>query len=162
MNSTPGVRSPIPPKVTPESASAPMSAVVSMARVRNSIAASGRTEGQARSGRQTGRFQLFLRDLRRNPTHDLPWRSLQTRIRAVLALHAVLHHFELQRTDRGEQGNALRGIWNVDRLNDAFLEQLFESFTEPFKLSGVRALQPRETFWREARNFAVNEFFVGG
>src|ERR1700737_754378 len=56
------VRSPIPPYVTPDSANAPISAVLSMATLRYSIASSGCLEAQTGSGRpreQTA-FRSFI------------------------------------------------------------------------------------------------------
>lgn len=113
--------------------------------------------GVTGAGGKDGGFEGFGRDIGSDPAHDLPGSAFETAVRAVFGLHAVLDDFELERADGSQEGDALGRVLRVNSLDDAFLEQLLETFAEAFELAGVGALKPGEDFGSEAGDFAVNE-----
>ena len=115
--------------------------------VEGNLGASGKLEG----------VQFRFGSGWREPADDGPGRGFEARDRAVLAFQTILHDFKLQRSDGGEQGNFHGGIAEVQNLNDAFLQELFEALTELFKLGRVRVVQIGEAFRREPGNLAVHD-----
>jgi len=72
-----------------------------------------------------------------------------------------LHDFKLQRTDGGKQRRFDGRVAQIQRLDDAFLQKLVEALAELFVLPRVRIVQIRKRLGREARDFLVENFWIG-
>src|SRR5437764_1099356 len=72
------------------------------------------------------------------PANYFPGQSLEPRFGSVLGLHSILDNFELKRTHCAEQGNTLRRISELERLDHALLQELIEPFAKAFELRCAR------------------------
>jgi len=95
-----------------------------------------------------------------NQRTTFPRRSFQPCFSAVLALQTELNHLELQWPDRRQQRRLHRGITQVQRLDDTFLQQLLQPLPELLEFRGVRIVQVTERFRRESWNLFIEDFGV--
>ena len=72
-----------------------------------------------------------------------------------------MHHFELERADRGEDRHFGGGVFEVQNLDDAFLQELVEPLAELFILARVRIVQVRETLGRKTRDLVEENGRIG-
>ena len=117
-------------------------------------------------GRRAGRereenVEFFFLDVGGQPADDTPRRGFKPGFRAVFAFETELHDFKLQRTDGGKQRCFYRGIAEIQRLDDSFLQQLVEALAKLFVFPSVRIVQIRKRLGREAWDFLVKNFGIG-
>ena len=97
------------------------------------------------------------------PFQDLPRGGFQPGGRAVFGFEAVLHDFELQRADGGEQRHALPGD---SRRWKTWITPSCRSWSRPLRnclyLPGFGIVQIGEALRREARDFVVSDGRVLG
>src|SRR5690606_27356415 len=89
-----------------------------------------------------------------------PWGGGEPRLRAVFALQAPLHDLELQGADGREEGGAGRCVAGVERLDYAFLQELFETGAILLRVRRTRIRDIGEHLGREPRNLVVQDRLV--
>ena len=106
--------------------------------------------------------RVFKRGVRLGPFEERPGSGDEFRLGIVLGLEAPLDDFELERTDGGEEGGAGRGVAGVEGLDDAFLQELFETSAIFFGVSSIWIRDVAENLGGETRDLVVADAAVVG
>ena len=103
---------------------------------------------------------LFLDGALADIAQDLIGQALHAQLHAVLALHTVAEHVELQRADDADDDLLHAGVRHLEDLDGALLGDLLRALDELLALHGVLRADAGEMLRRERRDARKAELFA--